>query len=36
MSATAAPRSSPTTWWHLGYDRVVSSEWGTPNMVEAA
>ena len=22
-------------WWHLGYDRVVSSEWGTPNMVEA-
>ena len=22
-------------WWHLGYDRVISSEWGTPNMVEA-
>jgi selenium-binding protein 1 len=22
-------------WWHLGYDRVVTSEWGTPNMVEA-
>jgi methanethiol oxidase len=21
-------------WWHLGYDTVVSSEWGTPNMVE--
>jgi selenium-binding protein 1 len=20
-------------WWHLGYDTVVSSEWGTPNMV---
>ena len=22
-------------WWHLGYDRVITSEWGTPNMVEA-
>jgi selenium-binding protein 1 len=21
-------------WWHLGYDTVVSSEWGTPKMVE--
>ena len=21
-------------WWHLGYDRVITSEWGTPNMVE--
>jgi selenium-binding protein 1 len=21
-------------WWHLGYDTLVSSEWGTPNMVE--
>jgi selenium-binding protein 1 len=21
-------------WWHLGYDTVVTSEWGTPNMVE--
>jgi methanethiol oxidase len=21
-------------WWHLGYDTMVSSEWGTPNMVE--
>lgn len=21
-------------WWHIGYDTVVSSEWGTPNMVE--
>jgi methanethiol oxidase len=20
-------------WWHLGYDVMVSSEWGTPNMV---
>ena len=20
-------------WWHLGYDTMVSSEWGTPNMV---
>lgn len=20
-------------WWHLGYDTVVTSEWGTPNMV---
>jgi selenium-binding protein 1 len=22
-------------WWHLGYDTLISSEWGTPNMVEA-
>ena len=21
-------------WWHLGYDTMVSSEWGTPKMVE--
>ncbi|HEY8583980.1 MAG TPA: selenium-binding protein SBP56-related protein [Capillimicrobium sp.] len=21
-------------WWHIGYDTVVTSEWGTPNMVE--
>src|SRR5215217_2250895 len=21
-------------WWHLGYDTLVSSEWGTPSMVE--
>jgi methanethiol oxidase len=21
-------------WWNIGYDRVVTSEWGTPNMVE--
>jgi methanethiol oxidase len=21
-------------WWHLGYDTLVSSEWGTPNLVE--
>jgi methanethiol oxidase len=21
-------------WWHLGYDTVVTSEWGTPNMVQ--
>jgi selenium-binding protein 1 len=21
-------------WWHLGYDTLLSSEWGTPNMVE--
>ena len=21
-------------WWHLGHDRVISSEWGTPKMVE--
>jgi methanethiol oxidase len=21
-------------WWHLGYDTVVTSEWGTPNTVE--
>jgi selenium-binding protein 1 len=22
-------------WWHLGYDTMVTSEWGTPNMIEA-
>src|SRR6266699_1414619 len=22
-------------WWHLGYDTAITSEWGTPNMVEA-
>jgi selenium-binding protein 1 len=22
-------------WWHLGHDVMISSEWGTPNMVEA-
>jgi len=21
-------------WWHLGQDTLISSEWGTPNMVE--
>jgi methanethiol oxidase len=21
-------------WWHLGYDVAVTSEWGTPNMIE--
>jgi selenium-binding protein 1 len=21
-------------WWHLGSDTMLSSEWGTPNMVE--
>jgi selenium-binding protein 1 len=21
-------------WWHLGYDTMVTSEWGTPNSVE--
>ena len=21
-------------WWHLNYDTVITSEWGTPNMVE--
>ncbi|HLH69714.1 MAG TPA: selenium-binding protein SBP56-related protein [Candidatus Dormibacteraeota bacterium] len=21
-------------WWHLGYDVAITSEWGTPNMVE--
>jgi selenium-binding protein 1 len=21
-------------WWHLGYDTLVTSEWGTPNMVK--
>jgi methanethiol oxidase len=22
-------------WWHLGYDTLITSEWGTPNMVQA-
>ncbi|MCG5219810.1 selenium-binding family protein [Streptosporangium sp. KLBMP 9127] len=22
-------------WWHLGHDTMLSSEWGTPNMIEA-
>jgi selenium-binding protein 1 len=22
-------------WWHLGHDTLVSSEWGTPNMIES-
>src|SRR5215469_5575671 len=21
-------------WWHLGWDAMITSEWGTPNMVE--
>src|SRR5215212_7407555 len=21
-------------WWHLAYDTMISSEWGTPNMIE--
>ncbi|PYT02819.1 MAG: selenium-binding protein, partial [Acidobacteria bacterium] len=21
-------------WWHLGFDTMLSSEWGTPNMIE--
>ena len=21
-------------WWHLGFDALLSSEWGTPNMIE--
>jgi selenium-binding protein 1 len=21
-------------WWHLGFDTMVTSEWGTPNMIE--
>lgn len=21
-------------WWHLGYDTMVTSEWGTPNMID--
>jgi selenium-binding protein 1 len=21
-------------WWHLGYDTAITSEWGTPNMIE--
>src|SRR5215211_7451814 len=26
--------SSTIFWWHLGFDTVISSEWGTPKMVE--
>ena len=22
-------------WWHLGHDTMITSEWGTPDMVEA-
>jgi len=22
-------------WWHLGYDALITSEWGTPKMVES-
>jgi methanethiol oxidase len=22
-------------WWHLGYDTLITSEWGTPRMVES-
>jgi methanethiol oxidase len=22
-------------WWHLGHDTLISSEWGTPNQIEA-
>jgi selenium-binding protein 1 len=22
-------------WWHLGHDTMLTSEWGTPNMIEA-
>jgi selenium-binding protein 1 len=22
-------------WWHLGHDTMVTSEWGTPNMIES-
>ena len=21
-------------WWHLGFDTLITSEWGTPNMVK--
>src|SRR5467141_2767891 len=21
-------------WWHLGHDTMITSEWGTPNMIE--
>lgn len=26
-------RLSYDFWWHLGYDTLITSEWGTPNMV---
>jgi selenium-binding protein 1 len=22
-------------WWHLGHDTLITSEWGTPNMIES-
>ena len=22
-------------WWHLGHDTMITSEWGTPNMIES-
>jgi len=28
-------RLSYDFWWHLGYDTLISSEWGTPNAVES-
>jgi methanethiol oxidase len=28
------PRLAYDAWWHLGYDTMVTSEWGTPNTVE--
>ena len=31
-SWTAAPGYD--FWWHLGHDTMITSEWGTPNMVE--
>jgi selenium-binding protein 1 len=27
-------RLSYDFWWHLGHDTMITSEWGTPNMVE--
>ena len=27
-------RLSYDFWWHLGHDTLITSEWGTPNMVE--
>jgi methanethiol oxidase len=28
-------RLSYDFWWHLGHDTMITSEWGTPNMVES-
>src|SRR5690606_32568038 len=34
-AASCRPSSKGTiVWWHLGHDTMLTSEWGTPNMVK--